>query len=983
MPGWAAGAAPSGPQYLLGRATGSADRAERSAVVYDPRGDAVWGARQVALISDALGTTPASRPAWDDRPSLTEAAPAARQVQYDAAHTYVRTASFDHAGRGTAIVLPADPDYGLLSTPTPAAPVVGGALTYGPRGLPIAASASIGGVAYPVIASIAYTRDGLAERIVYGDGRAGRAATEQTSTYDARRRPTRQRTVRQPDGTGSAPSLGEVSVVFDQALDWDAASNLTATRDLRPASEWPAGHRPRTMRARHDALYRVIGADLDYAGSPSGGDLALDWRAESARGWSAEPMGAVPAPMLPSLPPDRARSLTWSWDWLGNATEWTDDQSSFLERSLGTLGNGLELGARPSALYRASNLPASAPFTGASGGWLEVEYGRGGNVLSLTARAQCTATAGADLCSTTATDPQQAWHELMTCRWSCASEQHYDYRWDELDRLAEARRWDRAGPAASWTLAVRQRQRYDAGNQRVVKQTLDPVTLAERIALYVYPGDFERRGLVRTVSGTYQAADLRSETQYLVAGARLVWQADAPLDPAAWSRNRRLTLPVADLLGSTSATIDLVSGAILETSTYYPNGARETLRLPDTDDRLAAPEVAGFTGKEADEEVGLTYFGERYLISRLGRWATPDPAEIHAVRGGEVLNSYHYVSGNLARGRDLRGLQDSTAAPPPGGAGQPPGGSGQTTIPGADLQDARETAPGSLVFSAMVAGAIVQVRTGVSRVHGVTPDDSVIAIAALNVGNTIRALQFTGIVSAVAWTRSGLIDPWLSDEATKAMISAETVRPDLDGNGQTYMDDKRYWTLDSGRATDGRLRPWYTNAGTWAPGGPVGRLSGQVMYDSPSERRAHGWFTDHPECDRLTTSRAFRTYLMDARRRDIATSPSVGMVSWTHRETYERTPDGSMTWSRVNEFTGFTPGAPLPAAASQMLQRVFPAIQDRTPPLSHALPDRDVDCGVLLRLCPTPGQGVPAAVSGRGRASRLCSPRRAAPCDLL
>lgn len=64
----------------------------------------------------------------------------------------------------------------------------------------------------------------------------------------------------------------------------------------------------------------------------------------------------------------------------------------------------------------------------------------------------------------------------------------------------------------------------------------------------------------------------------------------------------------------------------------------------------------GFTGKEADEEVGLVYFGERYLTPRIGRWASPDPLHVHAVGGGEALNSYHYVSGNLLAGRDPLGL---------------------------------------------------------------------------------------------------------------------------------------------------------------------------------------------------------------------------------------------------------------------------------------------------------------------------------------
>ena len=66
----------------------------------------------------------------------------------------------------------------------------------------------------------------------------------------------------------------------------------------------------------------------------------------------------------------------------------------------------------------------------------------------------------------------------------------------------------------------------------------------------------------------------------------------------------------------------------------------------------------GFTGKEADEEVGLVYFGERYLIPRIGRWASADPLSVHAAGGGESLNGYHYVSGNILQARDPLGLDD-------------------------------------------------------------------------------------------------------------------------------------------------------------------------------------------------------------------------------------------------------------------------------------------------------------------------------------
>jgi RHS repeat-associated protein len=73
----------------------------------------------------------------------------------------------------------------------------------------------------------------------------------------------------------------------------------------------------------------------------------------------------------------------------------------------------------------------------------------------------------------------------------------------------------------------------------------------------------------------------------------------------------------------------------------------------------------GFTGKEADEEVGLVYFGERYLIARVGRWASADPLHVHRAGGGETLNAFHYVGGNLLQAMDPVGLDGE---PPSAGA---------------------------------------------------------------------------------------------------------------------------------------------------------------------------------------------------------------------------------------------------------------------------------------------------------------------------
>ncbi|NOY94761.1 MAG: hypothetical protein GXP55_26585 [Deltaproteobacteria bacterium] len=456
-----------------------------------------------------------------------------------------------------------------------------------------------------------------------------------------------------------------MSQVVDQRLSWDVANNLIALLDDRDANEWPLGHRPQSVHIAHD-----VNAEYDYTddtGRRTPEDEGTDWRDELGRTRANDPMRTEPAEMLPDLPPGRVASQTWEYDWLSNMVDATDDASAFYERSPGDLENGADfatgLGAapalRPSALYVSTGLDAASVSAG-EGGWLELDYGTSGNVVAMTVHAECAQRVAATACAPVLGGDPAATRQQLRDGCVCGMEQHYRYGWDELNRLVRARRYEREGGAGDWTLGARLRYRYDGANQRTVKEvqtgTAATGPASERVALYVFPGDYERRGLQHGAgfaSGTYVAPGAAlSESQYLVGGARVVWK---PGDPAlGLDRDHRITFNTSDLLGTTTAVIDLVTGELTECSTYYPGGARETY-LTTTDAELQ-PEPMGFTGKEGDEEVGLVYFGERYLIPRIARWASPDPLAIHALGGGETMNSYHYVAGNLLQARDPEGL---------------------------------------------------------------------------------------------------------------------------------------------------------------------------------------------------------------------------------------------------------------------------------------------------------------------------------------
>ncbi len=668
-PSWASAYPQVIASEYAGRLAAVSDRGQRSAMAYDARGQVTWAVRQMVVIGEepALTITNAN-PGHALPPVTSEGAVPIDDRIYDEDHDYVRTSRYDYGGRPTSMELPIDPDWELLGG-TGAAPVIGGTLEYDGRGLPTRVSMTVDGTPRTIVDSIVYNQHGLVTEVTYGDdnvpGGGSRDPTVTVNAYDACLRPTVFHTTRQATSYGGSEPrpLSLVTTPMHQVLTWDSANNLVAIADERIPEEWPDGYRPQSVDIEHDALYRVIDAEYTYHkdNSATGTDLGRDWRDDQAPTQPYDPMRTAPAPMVPNLPSERVNSLTWQYDWLGNMQDWTDDASSFYERSLGDIENGADrvTHLRPSALHLASNIRdiggSNDPLVD-RGGWVDLSYGENGNVVAMTVHGQCRDLNASTSCwdDHSAQGSARLAHLRASC--TCASEQHYDYRWDELNRLHEARRYDRSGGSAgSWTLAVRQRYRYDSANQRTIKQTLaasgsDP----ERIALYVYPGDYERRGLVRaTLGDAYDASTgLDTETQYLAGGARIVWKHEGAI--SGLERDQRIAVPLSDLIHTTAAVLDLNSGELLESSTYYPNGAREDYRTQDVDGIAAEPD--GFTEKEGDEEIGLVYFGERYLISRLGRWATPDPLHIHAVSGGEALNGYHYVSGNLLQAKDPLGL---------------------------------------------------------------------------------------------------------------------------------------------------------------------------------------------------------------------------------------------------------------------------------------------------------------------------------------
>ena len=316
----------------------------------------------------------------------------------------------------------------------------------------------------------------------------------------------------------------------------------------------------------------------------------------------------------------RVQWQTYAYDWLGNTTTTDDDQHAFYDRSLGTVGNGT---TKRYQLDGANNTGS----TGTRNGSLSATYDAAGNLLTMDVGrdGKCVPAA------------------------KCLGDrldQHFEYQWDEVGRLTRAQRWDENPPdgTADADLSFT----YDASDQRVRK------TSGSSHTLYVF-GSLELRRAA--YDGNDYVLSETTEVPYLFAnGVRLGRVVhDVPPDDYVGQSSTRVFLELGDHLGSTSVVLDLGSGELVQRSTAYAYGEVESTLRPGRWESFR--EDYRFTGKEDDIEVGLIYFGKRFLNPLLGRWISPDPLAIHAP-GQADLNLYAYVHGKVLVAVDPVGLAE-------------------------------------------------------------------------------------------------------------------------------------------------------------------------------------------------------------------------------------------------------------------------------------------------------------------------------------
>jgi RHS repeat-associated protein len=188
---------------------------------------------------------------------------------------------------------------------------------------------------------------------------------------------------------------------------------------------------------------------------------------------------------------------------------------------------------------------------------------------------------------------------------------------------------------------------YDASGQRLRKVTErlaasgnTPSKAAERI----YLGTFE---IYHEYGAGGSTATLTRETLHIADNQRRIALVETRTQGDDGSPPKLIRYVFDNHLGSVGIELD-EAGRLISYEEYFPHGST-SYQACDSSLRAAAKRYR-YTGKEKDEETGLTYHGARYYAPWLGRWTSADPAGI-----SEHPNLYVSVVNNPLRYVDANG----------------------------------------------------------------------------------------------------------------------------------------------------------------------------------------------------------------------------------------------------------------------------------------------------------------------------------------
>jgi len=215
--------------------------------------------------------------------------------------------------------------------------------------------------------------------------------------------------------------------------------------------------------------------------------------------------------------------------------------------------------------------------------------------------------------------------------------------WDYNSRLWQV---DRGGGGTAYMV-------YDSSGQRIRKVWEKAAGLTQE---RIYIGGYE---IFRTYRGpvTATAAALERETLHIIDDQRRVALIETRILDAVGADTapqQLIRYQHDNHVGSVALELD-EHARIISYEEYAPYGNTTYQALGGLSQ---TPKRYRYTGKERDEESGLSYHGARYYAPWLGRWTSADPAGL-----ADGLNLFQYARANPCVLTDPSGTQ-SAAYPP-------------------------------------------------------------------------------------------------------------------------------------------------------------------------------------------------------------------------------------------------------------------------------------------------------------------------------
>ncbi|MET0660075.1 MAG: RHS repeat-associated core domain-containing protein, partial [Steroidobacteraceae bacterium] len=215
-------------------------------------------------------------------------------------------------------------------------------------------------------------------------------------------------------------------------------------------------------------------------------------------------------------------------------------------------------------------------------------------------------------------------------------------RWDFHDHLAAttAQVVNSGTPETTYYVCDAAGRRIRKVTDRQAVDGASPTRRRERL----YLGAFE---IHREYDADGSAVTLERETLHVLDGQQRIALVETRTQGDDGSSTALVRYQLGNSVNSATLELDL-AGDIISYEEYYPYGS--TSYQAGRNLVEVSRKRYRYTGKERDEETGMSYHGARYCAPWLGRWTSADPAGLI-----DGLNSYLYVRANPIAHHDPTG----------------------------------------------------------------------------------------------------------------------------------------------------------------------------------------------------------------------------------------------------------------------------------------------------------------------------------------